>query len=211
MWLDRGARLLFGDQTLFCRACDFRRVGGYAPRLPIMEDADLCIRLHMAGPGVAASPHHLLSQCLKYLFQVAVVNIASQKGVPKCPVECQRPESSNTAADTCQTQALHIVHAVGKKLARSCYSHVQRDCFCAEAPVRSREAAEAATGAGTHEKHHFLPAWFHRRGKVIMVGLLLPFILPMTESRGAAEGLCLCPIWNARPNRNPYRTDIKQP
>ena len=49
--LHRGARLLFGDQTLFCRACDFRRVGGYAPRLPIMEDADLCVRLHMAGPG----------------------------------------------------------------------------------------------------------------------------------------------------------------
>ena len=48
----RGARLLFGDQTLFCRACDFRRAGGYASRLPIMEDADLCIRLHMAGPGV---------------------------------------------------------------------------------------------------------------------------------------------------------------
>ena len=49
----RGARLLFGDQTLFCRACDFRRAGGYASRLPIMEDADLCIRLHMAGPGVS--------------------------------------------------------------------------------------------------------------------------------------------------------------
>jgi hypothetical protein len=26
-----------------------RRVGGYDSRLPIMEDADLCIRLHMAG------------------------------------------------------------------------------------------------------------------------------------------------------------------
>ena len=47
----RGARLLFGDQTLFCRTADFKRVGGYAARLPIMEDADLCIRLHMAGPG----------------------------------------------------------------------------------------------------------------------------------------------------------------
>ncbi|CAL5223858.1 g6445 [Coccomyxa viridis] len=93
----RGARLLFGDQTLFCRACDFRRVGGYAPRLPIMEDADLCIRLHMAGP---------------------------------------------------------------------------------EAPVRSREAAEAATGAETHEKHHFLPAWFHRRGKVIMI------LQPAAETSG---------------------------
>ncbi|KAL4451511.1 hypothetical protein ABPG75_007173 [Micractinium tetrahymenae] len=47
----RGLRCLFGDQTLFCRAADFRRVGGYDSRLPIMEDADLCIRLHMAGPA----------------------------------------------------------------------------------------------------------------------------------------------------------------
>ncbi|PSC74898.1 glycosyl transferase [Micractinium conductrix] len=46
----RGLRCLFGDQTLFCRATDFKRVGGYDSRLPIMEDADLCIRLHMAGP-----------------------------------------------------------------------------------------------------------------------------------------------------------------
>ncbi|KAL4428847.1 hypothetical protein ABPG77_005285 [Micractinium sp. CCAP 211/92] len=50
----RGLRCLFGDQTLFCRAADFRRVGGYDSRLPIMEDADLCIRLHMAG--TAARP-----------------------------------------------------------------------------------------------------------------------------------------------------------
>ncbi|KAI7839606.1 hypothetical protein COHA_006673 [Chlorella ohadii] len=57
----RGLRILFGDQTLFCRAADFRkaadipsvqmRVGGYDSRLPIMEDADLCLRLHMAGPA----------------------------------------------------------------------------------------------------------------------------------------------------------------
>ena len=47
----RGAKLLFGDQTLFCRAADFARVGGYDGALPIMEDADLCIRLHAAGPG----------------------------------------------------------------------------------------------------------------------------------------------------------------
>ncbi|KAL4856264.1 putative mycofactocin biosynthesis glycosyltransferase MftF [Chlorella vulgaris] len=37
----RGLRCLFGDQTLFCRAADFRNVGGYDGRLPIMEDADL--------------------------------------------------------------------------------------------------------------------------------------------------------------------------
>ncbi len=45
----RGLRCLFGDQTLFCRAADFRRVGGYDGWLPLMEDLDLIIRLHMAG------------------------------------------------------------------------------------------------------------------------------------------------------------------
>jgi len=42
---------MFGDQTLFCRAADFARAGGFDPALPIMEDADLCIRMHMAGPA----------------------------------------------------------------------------------------------------------------------------------------------------------------
>jgi len=47
-WL-RGLRCLFGDQSLFCRRDDFRRVGGYNHALPIMEDADLCVRLHHGG------------------------------------------------------------------------------------------------------------------------------------------------------------------
>ena len=46
----RGGRIMFGDQTLFCRACDLARVGGFDPALRIMEDADLCVRMHMAGP-----------------------------------------------------------------------------------------------------------------------------------------------------------------
>ena len=50
-WNAGAPSLLFGDQTLFCRASDFARVGGYDAALPIMEDADLCIRLHNAGPG----------------------------------------------------------------------------------------------------------------------------------------------------------------
>ena len=45
----RGLRCLFGDQTLFCRAAAFRAVQGFDERLPIMEDADLCLRLHLAG------------------------------------------------------------------------------------------------------------------------------------------------------------------
>ena len=44
-----GLRLLFGDQTMFCRAADFRRAGGFDASLPIMEDADLCLRMHAAG------------------------------------------------------------------------------------------------------------------------------------------------------------------
>jgi len=47
----RGLRLLFGDQAMFCRADRFRAVGGFNPELIIMEDADLCIRMHNEGPG----------------------------------------------------------------------------------------------------------------------------------------------------------------
>ncbi len=50
----RGLRCLFGDQTLFCRASDLWRVGGFDGSLPIMEDADLCIRMHEAGPDASA-------------------------------------------------------------------------------------------------------------------------------------------------------------
>lgn len=47
----RGIRCLFGDQTLFCRAADFKAVGGFRDDLPIMEDVDLSIRMHEAGSG----------------------------------------------------------------------------------------------------------------------------------------------------------------
>jgi glycosyltransferase involved in cell wall biosynthesis len=46
----RGLRLLFGDQVLVVRAHDLRDVGGYDERYSIMEDADLCLRLHKRGP-----------------------------------------------------------------------------------------------------------------------------------------------------------------
>ena len=41
---------MFGDQNLFCRRTDFNRVNGYNAELPIMEDLDLLMRLHSAGP-----------------------------------------------------------------------------------------------------------------------------------------------------------------
>lgn len=41
----KGLRLLFGDQVMFCRRSDFQACGGFDPALPIMEEADLCLRL----------------------------------------------------------------------------------------------------------------------------------------------------------------------
>lgn len=41
----KGLRLLFGDQVMFCRRHDFWRSGGFNPALPIMEEADLCLKL----------------------------------------------------------------------------------------------------------------------------------------------------------------------
>ena len=45
----RGARLLFGDQAIFCRREQFMAVGGYDNEMPIMEEADLMIRLVRFG------------------------------------------------------------------------------------------------------------------------------------------------------------------
>lgn len=44
-----GLRILFGDQVMFCRRADFWQCGGFDPTLPIMEDADLCLRLSRLG------------------------------------------------------------------------------------------------------------------------------------------------------------------
>ncbi|MBW4582640.1 MAG: TIGR04283 family arsenosugar biosynthesis glycosyltransferase [Tildeniella nuda ZEHNDER 1965/U140] len=41
----KGLRLLFGDQVMFCRRGDFWACGGFDPALPIMEEADLCLKL----------------------------------------------------------------------------------------------------------------------------------------------------------------------
>jgi len=44
-----GFRLLFGDQVMFCRKSDFIKIGGFNHELPIMEDADLCLRINKLG------------------------------------------------------------------------------------------------------------------------------------------------------------------
>lgn len=45
----KGLRLLFGDQVIFCRQQVFWQCGGFDPALPIMEEADLCIKLTQYG------------------------------------------------------------------------------------------------------------------------------------------------------------------
>jgi glycosyltransferase involved in cell wall biosynthesis len=45
----RGVRLLFGDHAMFFRRADFLRVGGCDPGTPVMEEADLCIKMARIG------------------------------------------------------------------------------------------------------------------------------------------------------------------
>jgi GT2 family glycosyltransferase len=45
----KGLRLLFGDQVIFCRREDFWKVCGFDSALPIMEEADLCLKLVRLG------------------------------------------------------------------------------------------------------------------------------------------------------------------
>lgn len=45
----QGLRLLFGDQVMFCRRADFERCGGFDPKMPILEEADLCVKLGQYG------------------------------------------------------------------------------------------------------------------------------------------------------------------
>jgi glycosyltransferase involved in cell wall biosynthesis len=45
----RGGRLLFGDHAMFFRRADFLAVDGCDETLPVMEDADLCIRMTRLG------------------------------------------------------------------------------------------------------------------------------------------------------------------
>lgn len=45
----KGLRLLFGDQVIFVRRADFWESGGFDNNLPIMEEADLCLKLVQQG------------------------------------------------------------------------------------------------------------------------------------------------------------------
>lgn len=48
-FFQNGLRLLFGDQVMFCRRKDFLDCGGFDSSLPIMEEADLCLKLAQRG------------------------------------------------------------------------------------------------------------------------------------------------------------------
>lgn len=45
----KGLRLIFGDQTIFCRKKDFEEIGGFNVALPIMEETDFCDRIGNKG------------------------------------------------------------------------------------------------------------------------------------------------------------------
>jgi rSAM/selenodomain-associated transferase 2 len=45
----KGFRLLFGDQVIFCLRHAFSDCSGFDPALPIMEEADLCLKLMRYG------------------------------------------------------------------------------------------------------------------------------------------------------------------
>lgn len=45
----QGFRLLFGDQVIFCRRQTFWDCNGFDPAVPIMEEADLCLKLMRHG------------------------------------------------------------------------------------------------------------------------------------------------------------------
>jgi len=48
LFFGRGLRLLFGDQVMFCRRTDFWQCGGF-DAIPIMEEANLCLKLTRLG------------------------------------------------------------------------------------------------------------------------------------------------------------------
>lgn len=49
LFFGKGFRVLFGDQVIFCEQTAFRQCGGFDPSLPIMEDAEFCIRVVQQG------------------------------------------------------------------------------------------------------------------------------------------------------------------
>ncbi|QDZ40352.1 glycosyltransferase [Euhalothece natronophila Z-M001] len=49
LFFTKRLRILFGDQVIFCRRQNFLDCGGFDTNLPIMEEADFCLRLCQYG------------------------------------------------------------------------------------------------------------------------------------------------------------------
>lgn len=86
----QGLRVLFGDQVIFCRRKAFEAVGGYDATLPIMEDADLCVRLHHpaqkrlhTAPG--GRPPHARHACSRSLRPPRHTRLALFIVLVQCP------------------------------------------------------------------------------------------------------------------------------
>ena len=74
----RGLRCLFGDQAMFVDAACFKSVGGFDESLPIMEDADLCVRMHESGWTRGSN------------FLLPAERTAEPEGISRCaPLTCR--------------------------------------------------------------------------------------------------------------------------
>lgn len=48
-FFNRGLKLLFGDQVMFCRRADYLKAGGFDTDMAVMEEADLCLKMSRLG------------------------------------------------------------------------------------------------------------------------------------------------------------------
>ncbi len=82
-------RLPFGDQAMFMRTCDFRRLGGFAP-IPLMEDVDLVhrARSHFRGGKVRVLKQAAITSARRWIatgvFRTTLVNQACLLGYALC-------------------------------------------------------------------------------------------------------------------------------
>lgn len=76
---------MFGDQNIFCRKSDFLRADGFDEALPIMEDLDLVMRLHMAGPSTQQGDTQRCMQFCLFLEKSLNVHTCSQDALPAAP------------------------------------------------------------------------------------------------------------------------------
>lgn len=122
----RGLRCLFGDQAMFADAACFRSVSGFDEALPIMEDADLCLRLHESGwvrgsNGVAARHAHRDGTRRSGATETAYEHLVSANAVPAltCAGKWEDVEDENYAREKKRFRKTTLApKAVGSNLGR---------------------------------------------------------------------------------------------